>query len=661
MHRCMGDDKMMSEFPKQDQRVAVCMGSWGKKHPEAKKHPAAKKHPIDKAKDEGLRTRTQLVKLETNKDLVRTETLDGRTYTVAPVIALREGVHNQEFISYEEITVFVDAWAGRPLPIDHPTDANGAAITANSPKVIESSVVGSLFNVTAKEDIRALAGEIWVDVVKAETVVGGAEVLRKLNAGENLEVSTAYYTFIDNVPGEWMNPNGTIEKFTGSQSNIRPDHLALLPFDLGACSWEDGCGAPRLNADDRTGDHTNDHTNDHTDDHTLSSVKDTISETIGQSMPDSKNKSLQTDNEKLQINGKQLGRALKGMLAAHAGEDGTSSLMIDRLATACNIDKSKVVALVNGELDFAPKTWLTIFAAVLDVDAWDLFMSASNDNSDARYAENKKTETASSAQNVTVTVTIPDNTKSESKVETVVAENVNPNSENKSTPCGCSKATISTKIKEIVTNALKSFGIEEGTELEKTMNKKERVDALIASDKTQFSENHREWLTSLSDDQLEVLGPKAEPKAEIKTETAADTKTETKTETKSAAVANTEVKSETKTEQKAEVKAETPAITKDQILAALGVSAESIEAIRVDAETKKAARANKIKEIAAIEGCVYTEAELATFNDAMLDRTLQALQPDIPFRFNGSIMRTASEEIPPTPSFFAELKAKGGK
>ena len=28
MHRCMGDEKMMKEFPDQKQRVAVCMTSW---------------------------------------------------------------------------------------------------------------------------------------------------------------------------------------------------------------------------------------------------------------------------------------------------------------------------------------------------------------------------------------------------------------------------------------------------------------------------------------------------------------------------------------------------------------------------------------------------------------------------------------------------------
>src|SRR3990167_3700017 len=142
-----------------------------------------------------LRTRTRAIKVNSEKSLIRTEVMDGRTYLVAPVIPLVAGVHNGEFVSFEEISVFPEAWDGRPLPIDHPSDSDGIAITANSPKIMESSVVGFLFNVEAREDIRGISGEVRIDVLKAATVPGGQESLRKLNAEEELEVSTAYYTF----------------------------------------------------------------------------------------------------------------------------------------------------------------------------------------------------------------------------------------------------------------------------------------------------------------------------------------------------------------------------------------------------------------------------------------------------------------------------------
>ena len=567
-------------------------------------------------KSNSQHVRTQLVRLEAHKDLIRTESLDGRSYTVAPAIILREGVHNNEFVSYGEMTVFIDMWAGKPLPVDHPQDANGVAITANSPDIIASSVVGIFFNPVARDDVRGVAGEIWIDDAKAALVPGGAEVLRKLNAGEQLEVSTAYYTFIDNVPGEWKNPdNGTIEKFRGSQTGIRPDHLALLPFDLGACSWEDGCGAPRLNSETPQINSVDDK---NIRDHTLSSKKDTIT------MPDP------TSKKALQVNGKQLGRVLKGVLAAHNGADGTPNAMVERLAVACGIDKSKVEALVNGELDFAPRGWLVIFSAILDIDAWDIFAAAGNDNADARFKDNGKVDG----------VSISDNKEVQSEITPAVPDAAASNS------CGCQKS-LSDKVKEIVTNTLKSLGISktEGTELETAMEKKERVDALIASDKTQFSENHREWLTSLTEEQLGVLEPKVEPAAAVVVPAVTVVNTAPVAET-----ANTVVP-----------KVEPVTMTKEQILAALGVSVESIEAIKADAEAKKVARNAKIKEIVAIEGCTYSEAELAAFSDAMLDKTAALLQPETPFRAAAGVARPAKNEAPAAPAILLAVAGQGGK
>src|SRR3990167_780591 len=126
-------------------------------------------------------SRTTLSTLQIRSDLLRTETLDGKTYLVAPVIPVVSGVHNGERLSYEEITVFVDAWEGIPLPIGHPSK-DGKPVTSNSPEIIESSVVGRLFRVVDREDLQGISGELWIDMEKAVTVPGGEEVLRKLQA-----------------------------------------------------------------------------------------------------------------------------------------------------------------------------------------------------------------------------------------------------------------------------------------------------------------------------------------------------------------------------------------------------------------------------------------------------------------------------------------------
>lgn len=172
---------------------------------------------------------------------IRNETLDGVEYIVAPVIAVREGVLNGELLTADEIGAFVEAWNGIPLPIGHPMD-RGIPVSANRPDLIESVSVGRFFNATF--DGTALKGEIWVDVEKARSLGGDALVaLERLENGEPLEVSTAYFNDMEEGAGTF---DGV--EYNGIQRNLRPDHLALLPSDIGACSWEMGCGAPRVNS-----------------------------------------------------------------------------------------------------------------------------------------------------------------------------------------------------------------------------------------------------------------------------------------------------------------------------------------------------------------------------------------------------------------------------
>ncbi len=184
--------------------------------------------------------------LSTNRisGAIRRETLDGRDYLVAPVVALVAGVLNQELVPVEEIERAVDAWNGRPVVLGHPR-AQGLPISANSPELEKQIRVGWLWNVEmAKDRIR---GEIWVDVEKAKRMGGDAvTVLQRLEANEGIEVSTAYWRDLDEIPGQL---NG--EHYTGIARNLRSDHLALLLWEEGACSWKDGCGVPRVNQKER--------------------------------------------------------------------------------------------------------------------------------------------------------------------------------------------------------------------------------------------------------------------------------------------------------------------------------------------------------------------------------------------------------------------------
>ncbi len=661
-------------------------------------------------------------------DLLRTGTLNGRSYLIVPVIACVEGVHNSEFLSYEELTMFEEAWSARPLPIDHPKDSNGEPATAGSPEVMESSVVGILFNPKGRPDIRALAGELWIDIEKAATVPGGSESIERVQSGGQLEVSTAYYCFVDNVPGEWLNPRtNKVEKFTSTQTQVRPDHLALLPFDEGACNWADGCGAPRINNSAES-----DHTVNSTDmadvtnaassarrptfsgtettswgsvdksfgayasayqkgngggdpptsvgaassackkwiasktllgDAGASTTNDLIkfpvvnpstgklnkgalnavlggrgaqakvsTEALNSARAEARSllksefgESTSVKNVKniqIKINGDQLENTLQAAIEANTPAGGTSTELINRLAVAVGIDAARMQTLIDGDMDFVPKGWLEIIASVLDLDQWDLMMAAGNDNMEARYAPDTDEDdtSASAAMNAAekksatadTTLTIPQN-------KTIDEEKP------------CMKG-----LKDKVIQILQSLGLkgadmkEDNTQMATNADvKKTKVDALIASKLNQFSEASREWLTSLSDEQLATLEPVAPAVEEVKAVVVAPA------EAVAAAAANKE-------EPKPVV------INKDQILAALGIDEATLETIKTVKVDKVAARNAKIAEIKANAKNPYTESELSVFSDAALEKTLEMLTP-AGYRVTPGTSRTNNEDHAPEP------------
>lgn len=181
---------------------------------------------------------TQAGTLATNA--MRSASLDGREHLVVPVVALVAGVVNGYLVTPAELRAYADAWNGRPVPVRHPRDGSGY-VSANTPGTIEAQVVGQFFN--ARIDGDKLVGELWVDIDKCERLGGEyLAVLERLRSGEPIEVSTAYFCDVEQATGTY---NG--KAYTAVQRNLRPDHLALLPDEEGACSWKDGCGAPRVN------------------------------------------------------------------------------------------------------------------------------------------------------------------------------------------------------------------------------------------------------------------------------------------------------------------------------------------------------------------------------------------------------------------------------
>jgi hypothetical protein len=171
----------------------------------------------------------------------------GRRYLVSPVVALREGILNNVFVSAAEFGKFASSWQGRPVPISHPRNEGGYT-SANTPDIWANDVLGHLWNVAVADG--ALKGEIWIDLDKAQQMGPKAmTIVNRLRLGAPMEVSTGYFSEIDAAPGMF---NGST--YAATARNIRPDHLALLPDEVGACSWADGCGTPRVNVQEGTMD-----------------------------------------------------------------------------------------------------------------------------------------------------------------------------------------------------------------------------------------------------------------------------------------------------------------------------------------------------------------------------------------------------------------------
>ena len=181
--------------------------------------------------------------LKANVDIeskIRRENYQGIEHLVVPVIAAKEMVMNGYYYPAEEFSDWVETWNGVPVPISHP-QVNGVAISAKAPRIQELNSVGWFFNAEFTPDNK-LKGEIWINLNKVAKL-NANYLIESFESGEIVEVSTGLFSNVEMVSGEF---NGV--GYEGIIRHIRPDHLALLPNEVGACSIEDGCGAMRNNS-----------------------------------------------------------------------------------------------------------------------------------------------------------------------------------------------------------------------------------------------------------------------------------------------------------------------------------------------------------------------------------------------------------------------------
>lgn len=176
------------------------------------------------------------------KPVVRNDSMEGKNYLVVPMIMMTEGVHQGSsgplYYPATELAKIPEVWNHKPIVVYHP-QINGQGISACDPDILTNRKIGVIMK-TKFEDNK-LKAEAWLEADRAKTV--DERIVNAIEEGKMLELSTGLYTDLKQEEGEW---NG--EAYTAIAINYRPDHLAVLPDQIGACSIKDGAGFFRMNA-----------------------------------------------------------------------------------------------------------------------------------------------------------------------------------------------------------------------------------------------------------------------------------------------------------------------------------------------------------------------------------------------------------------------------
>ena len=231
-----------------------CYIGSGAKAKAARQGAAIKATGYQEHNDMNVRERMLLQVVTTNfTGVVRNDTMEGHDYLVAPMIMIVEGVHEGSngplYYPANELAKTPAIWNYKPVVVYHP-QANGVSISACDPDILTNRKVGVIMNTSIglidvlrdkkKVKVTALKAEAWLEVDRMNKV--DERIAEAIEKNEVMELSTGVFIDNEDTEGEW---NG--EHYDAIARNYRPDHLALLPDLVGACSVEDGAGFLRLN------------------------------------------------------------------------------------------------------------------------------------------------------------------------------------------------------------------------------------------------------------------------------------------------------------------------------------------------------------------------------------------------------------------------------
>lgn len=163
------------------------------------------------------------------------KSLEGVLHYVVPAVLLVgdnyfNGSSGRSWYGVDLLLLFGHYFSGVPICAYHPSLSQASYISAQSPEVFESYRIGRVFN--ARVENKKLVAELWIDPERARIV--DERVLTAILKGEVMEVSTGQFNQVE------IQPDGAL-----LVTSLVPDHVAILPDQIGACSIKHGCGMGR--------------------------------------------------------------------------------------------------------------------------------------------------------------------------------------------------------------------------------------------------------------------------------------------------------------------------------------------------------------------------------------------------------------------------------
>ena len=162
---------------------------------------------------------------------------DGRQFLEAKGTMIVPGVLNANngplYYPSEEVENSTPLWNAIPILVNHPVKGLGK-------DVAESQGIGHVEN--SRFDDGKLKASLWFDVERTKNL--SIEIYDALVNNQLIELSTGLKT-VNEVAEEGAVFNNPIDgpiPYTHIARNYQPDHLAILPDHIGACSIRDGCG-----------------------------------------------------------------------------------------------------------------------------------------------------------------------------------------------------------------------------------------------------------------------------------------------------------------------------------------------------------------------------------------------------------------------------------